>query len=115
MNKHTVTIIKKEGGLNCIHHLVRSTLLWGPLYTTGISGMAYAITPAVSGNTLPYIDFLLNSLVVGPACAALSGFVRWSFSRRKPEGAVERRGPKVHHAAHGLRHYRRAARRKEAA
>ena len=78
--------MKKE---RCRHYLVRGALLWGPLYTTGVSGMIYAAAPALAVEPSSYSEVLLNSALICPSLGAAGGYLRWRLVR---EGTENRGG-----------------------
>ena len=69
--------MKKE---RCRHYLVRGALIWGPLYTTGVSGMIYAAAPALAVEPSSYSEVLLNSALICPSLGAAGGYLRWRLA-----------------------------------
>ena len=80
-------IMKRE---RCSHYLARGALLWGPLYTTGVSSMVYAAAPAISGESASYAEVLLHSALICPSLGAAGGYLRWFLARNRPETAEPR-------------------------
>lgn len=114
MNMKKREVLKKEVSEKCSHYLARGALLWGPLYTTGVSGMAYAIAPSITGDALAYTDVLLSSLIVCPSLGAAGGYIRWRLIKPRPVDSAGEKSPKRRTAIHRFRATRRAAHRKAA-
>jgi hypothetical protein len=100
---------EKEETINkerCRNYLVRGALLWGPLYTTGVSGMVFAAAPVLSVEPSSYSEVLLNSALICPSLGAAGGYLRWRLARG---GARENRSRPLR-----LRIGRKASHRKAA-
>lgn len=85
-----------ESPERCSGYMARGALVWGPLYTTGVSGMAYAVAPSLAGEALPYTDLFMHSLYICPTFGAAGGYLRWRFTGsgadgREPGGKAARR------------------------
>ena len=70
-NKTTDTSKRNRNG-----YLIRGFLLWGSVYTAGISGMVYPLV----ASTACYADILLYSLIICPICGMASGYLRWQVA-----------------------------------
>ena len=69
----------EETTSTCTGYVTRGALLWGPVYTTGVSGLAYAVAPEFTA----YSDVLLNSVLICPSIGAAGGYLRWKCSGSK--------------------------------
>lgn len=98
----------------CGHYMARGALLWGPLYTTGVSGAVYAIAPSLSGDVHSYSEVLLNALIVCPSMGAAGGYIRWKLIGEKSVDAAGSKPAKRRTMIHRLITDRRTGHRKAA-
>ena len=83
----------EETSSSCSGYVTRGALLWGPVYTTGVSGLAYAVAPDLTA----YSDVLLSSVLICPSFGAAGGYLRWKYFRSpgKPVDTGESRGRRL--------------------
>ena len=73
MNNHTTDTRSADRSDRCSHYVARGLMLWGSVYTAGVSGMVYLTAPFASS----YTEVLLDSLIVCPPLGAAGGYIRW--------------------------------------
>ena len=110
MNMMNTEKNKDERNARCGDYLVRGALLWGPIYTAGVSGIVYL----TSSTILSYMDVLLNSLVICPVFGVMSGYLRWRVAAGKPDLATNGKAAKGRSTTHRFKAYLRAVHKKAA-
>ena len=95
MNNTKIEIWEREREAQRNHYVARGTLLWGAVYTLGVSGVVYLTAPTLLGETPHFIVVLLCSLLICPSVGAVSGYFGWQIARLNPDttrGRKDREG-----------------------
>lgn len=105
---------RKETLSTCTGYIARGGLIWGTVYTGGVSGLVYMIAPAISGEPVTYREVLLNSALICPSIGAAGGYLRWKYFHRSGESTEVAAPPNKRSTINRLKAYRRAAFKKAA-
>ena len=110
MKSNTTDCHAHDRGERCSHYVARGLMLWGPVYTAGVSGMVYMAAPF----THSYTEVLLNSLIICPPLGAAGGYLRWRLTCKRGGLPKDMKFPKERSRFLRLKTGRKTTRRKAA-